>query len=411
MPWLSAEILEYFTHYQGKKFEAETEEEPGKMPHEIRVGEMARCAEIAFRPYYGTVDATQLWLMLMGEYVKQTGDLDLPTRLWKHIVAAERFLARNTKDGANFIFYGGKPGQALTNTCWKDSGNSMVYADGTCPDKDVSIAVCEAQGYLYQAWTATADLARLIGRKRFEQRMRVKAARLKARFEKEFWMAGKEFVAMAVDSNGRQLDVISSNPGHLLSTGILSREAELKVADRLMHADMFSGWGIRTLAASEKAFNPDDYQVGSIWPHDNGFAASAMSVVGRPSHAKDVFKGMFDTASHHSDLRLPELFGGQDRVLGEPPVPYQVACVPQAWAAGCWFHMLAGMMNIVPDAPAKRVDIIHPDLPEWLGTVRVTGLRIADAELDLEFAPREGGKSTCRVTRLVGELEVRITCD
>ena len=407
MPNLCAEILEFFTHYQGKKFNEELDEEPGKMPHEIRSGEMANCAEIAFRPYYGTVDATQLWLMLMSAYVSQTGDLDLPGRLWKHVRAAERFLSHSTADGATPIFYGGKPGQALSNTCWKDSGNSMVYSDGSQP-KNTRIAVCEAQGYLYSAWMGTASLAELLGHKGYARKLRAKASRFKDHFERQFWMPDKQFVAMAVDDRGRQLDVISSNPGHLLGTGILSREAEVKVAERLMHEDMFSGWGIRTLAASEKAYDPDDYQVGAVWPHDNGFAAAAMPALGKPELAHSIFAAMFDTARCHADLRLPELFCGHKRVAGEPPVPYQVACVPQAWAAGCWFHMLSGMINIVPDALCGRLRIVSPAVPAWLGAVHVTGLRVGDAEIDLEFTPGGDGKTSCRVTRKVGDIDIEV---
>ncbi|HEY9777465.1 MAG TPA: glycogen debranching N-terminal domain-containing protein [Planktothrix sp.] len=410
MPYLAAEILEFFAHYQAKKFNEELDAEPGKMPHEIRTGEMANCAEIAFRPYYGTVDATQLWLMLISAYVAQTGDLDLPRRLWRHVRAAEAFLSRSTGNGATPIYYGGKPGQALSNTCWKDSGNSMVYADGSQP-KNTRIAVCEAQGYLYSAWVGTAEVAELLGHVGYARKLRAKAALFKDNFERLFWMPDKQFVAMAVDGNGRQLDVISSNPGHLLGCGILSREAELKVAERLMREDMFSGWGIRTLSAFEKAYDPDDYQVGAVWPHDNGFAAAAMPAIGKSQSAHSIFSAMYDTALCHDDLRLPELFCGHTRVPEQPPVPYQVACVPQAWAAGCWFHMLSGMMNIEPDALNGRVRVVNPALPAWLGEVRVDGLRVGAAEVDLVFSTDESGMTSCWVRRQTGDIQVEIFTD
>jgi glycogen debranching enzyme len=208
-----------------------------------------------------------------------------------------------------------------------------------------------------------------------------------------------------VDGEGRQCDVISSNPGHLLGTGILSRERELEVADRLLEKDMFSGWGIRTLSSSELAYQPMDYQLGSVWPHDSGFCAAQMPKIGRANHAHSIMRGLFDAAKQSPDYRLPELFCGFERESSSAPVRYPVACVPQAWAAGCWLHMMAGCMNIDVDGLSNRVTISAPRLPIWLGTVTVRCLKVGDCELDLEFTPNANGSYACKATRIDGDID------
>lgn len=407
MPELAREILTFFAQYQGKKYNDELCEEPGKMPHEIRTGEMANCAEIAFRPYYGTVDATQLWLMLLDKYVRVTGDLDLARDLWENARLADKFLTYATRSGGSYITYGGKPGQALSNQGWKDSGNSIVYSDGELAK--APIAVCEAQGYAYAAFMGMSQLAGLLDHPWYSQECYAKAQILKRRFGEDFWMEDKQFVALALDADGRQCDVISSNPGHLLGTGILSPERERIVADRLMQSDMFNGWGIRTLSSDEFAYQPLDYQLGSVWPHDTGYTVANMPAIDRAANAHKIMRGLFDAARCMPDARLPELFCGFDRVgTTTPPVKYPVACIPQAWAAGTWFHMLGGCMNIKADALNNRATIAKPALPEWLGKVTVTGLRVAESELDLEFTPDGRGNSKCRVTKVSGDIDCAI---
>jgi glycogen debranching enzyme len=399
MPELAREILSFFTHYQGKKQDELLCEEPGKMPHEIRSGEMAHCKEIVFRPYYGTVDATQLWLMLLSAYVSHTGDLAFAREVWENVEAAERFLNSATLSGKAYITYGGK--SQLANQGWKDSWNCIVHSDGSLAK--APIAVCEAQGYLYAAWEGTAKLARLLGKEAYAIELQARATLLKQRFQKDFWMGDKQFVALALDGDGRQCAVISSNPGHLLGTGILEREQELIVADRMMKEDMFSGWGFRTLSSDEVAYQPLDYQLGSVWPHDSGYAAANMVAIGRASNAHAVLEGLLAAASQRPDYRLPELFCGFPRNGTGEPVRYPVACVPQAWAAGCWFHFLSGCMNIRADAVNNRLTIAKPSLPSWLGKVTVCGLRLGETEFDLEFAPDGNGKTKCRVTSVSGD--------
>lgn len=397
MPDLTRDILRFFTKYQGTKHDEELAEEPGKMPHEIRTGEMANMKEIAFRPYYGTVDATQLWVMLLTEYVRWTGDLDLARELWPNLQAADGFLSASTDEGARFITYGGTG--ALSNQGWKDSGISIRYSNGGLAKGP--IALCEAQGYLYSAWKGAAELARLLSFDDYAGELEARAARLKDRFEREFEMG--DFIALAIDGEGTQCDVVSSNPGHLLGTGLISRDRELKIVDGLMSDTMFSGWGIRTLASTETAYQPMEYQLGSVWPHDTAFSASKFASLGRLDDADRVLRGLFDAAVALGDNRLPELFCGFARGTSKAPIRYPVACKPQAWAAGAWMQLVSGLLNVKADAVHNRVRFGRCNIPSWLGTVTVRGWRIADSTVDVEFSANQ-----VRVLRVVGDIDVTV---
>lgn len=398
MPDLSRDILRFFAAWQGTKHDEEVAEAPGKMPHEIRVGEMAKMEEIAFRPYYGTVDATQLWLMLLREYVRWTGDLELVRELWENAEAADDFLSESTNNGHQFITYGGTG--ALTNQGWKDSGNCIRYSNGE--QATGPIAVCEAQGYLYAAWDGLSELATMLGDELYSQQLRLKAACLRDNFNRQFAMG--DFYALALDGKGKQCDVVSSNPGHLLGTGIVSREREQAIVDRLMQEDMFSGWGIRTLASSEAAYQPMDYQLGSVWPHDTAYSASKFASVGRANEADRVLRAQFDAALALAECnRLPELFCGFARSGKHAPVRYPVACVPQAWSSGAWLQMLYGLLNVRADAVNNRIDFGRSMIPGWLGTVRIEGWRIGDSILNVEFRGAE-----IHVVDIVGDVQISV---
>jgi len=403
MPALSRNIILALASYQGTKFDAVTAEEPGKIMHELRTGEMVKTGEAPFGPYYGTVDATQLWLMLIAEYTKWTGDFALSAELWEKIEAAVSFLRRRSRSG--FITYGGRPGEALANQCWKDSYNSIMYSDGKLAV--APIAVCEAQGYLYAALIGVAQVARSHGKNAYARRLEARAQTLKLRFQKEFWMPKQGFVALALDKHRRQCDVISSNPGHLLGLGILTRRQEKLVAKRLMQPDMFNGWFIRTLASSEVAYDESDYQRGSGWPHDNGLAAVGMRTIGHYEDAIKVFGAHVDIASAAGDFRLHELYCGNARTPdATEPVHYKVACVPQAWAAGSILHMLRACINPMPDKGTLK--IVNPHLPEWLPTVTVSRMKIGDSEVDLQFARNADGKTDCVIKRNADNLNVKV---
>jgi len=405
MPALSLDILQFLAAYQGKNYDQDTGEKPGRIMHELRPGEMAGLAEIPFRPYFGTVDATQLWLMLFARYVAWTGNLESAKKLWPAAQAALNYLSRESIKGGitGFVTYGGTAGAALSNQGWKDSGNCIVYSSGELAK--APIAVCEAQGYLYAAWTETASVARLLGYERTASRLEENARKLKKKFNRDFWMPEHNAFAIALDGDGKQCDAIASNAGHLLGTGILSPEREKLVCGRLMQTDMFSGWGIRTLASSEAAYQPMDYQVGAVWPHDNGIIAHGMCQAGEHNSAQSVLKAMLDVAMSQSDLRLPELFAGFDRGQERQPVPYQVACVPQLWAAGCAFHMTAGLLGLGYDHETRTLKVMRPSLPLWLDHIQLDGLNVGDAEVNMTFKRSQtSGLTTVEIVRVKGNL-------
>jgi glycogen debranching enzyme len=402
MPGLSRKIIVALASRQGTKYDAVTAEEPGKIMHELRTGEMVGTGEAPFGPYYGTVDATQLWLMLLSEYTAWSGDITLARDLWNNVRAAISFLRRRSSKG--YITYGGRPGEALANQCWKDSYNSVVYSDGKLAV--APIAICEAQGYLYAALTGVSELANQLGHRRYARSQMKRAAILKQRFQREFWVEKLGFVAEALDKDGRQCDVISSNPGHLLGLGILTRRQERLVARRLMEPDMFNGWFIRTLASSEVAYNEDDYQVGAGWPHDNGIACVGMRAIGHDEDAVRVFGAHVDIACAAEDRRLHELYCGRARSESpDHPKHYKVACVPQAWAAGSILHMLRACLNPRPGKSSLRVN--KPLLPAWLDWVTISNLSYNGSSIDLRFQ-RDNGKTNCKVTRNDKRASVRI---
>lgn len=402
-PALAREVIEVLAAYQGKRHDDYTEERPGKILHELRLGEMARLGEIPFKPYYGTVDATPLWLMLVSRYATMTGDMDFVRKLWPNIVAALDFIDAQVAP-TGYLTYGGRAGAALANQGWKDSGDSIMYSDGTLAR--APIALCEPQGYLYEAWTRLGAIAELVGEGGLAHQLRRKARALRLRFNSDFWMAEHGFVALALDREGEQCDVVSSNPGHLLSTGILYDERAQLVAQKLMSPEMFCGWGIRTLAEGQAAYNPMSYHNGSVWPHDNGMALEGLCALGRAKDAHRVLHGLFMAARHQPDQRLPELFCGFNNSQSQGPIRYPVSCVPQAWAAGTMFQIVTACLGI--EVQADKLRIVEPAVPAFLGNVEVIGLRVGDARVDLRFETTDGGSTTVKVLRNKKNVAVEI---
>lgn len=371
-PDLAKDVIEVLAAYQGKKTDSFTEEKPGRIMHELRLGEMARLKEIAFIPYYGTVDGTPLWLVLLSRYYEQTGDISFVKKHWAEVESALAYLDSEVSGG--YLRYGGKDGAALSNQGWKDSNDSVMYSNGKLAKPP--IALCEVQGYLYTAWSKTARLAELVGKKELAQQLTDKAAALKTRFLSDFQMNEKNCIALALDGDGKQCDVVSSNIGHLLSSGILDDKATKECSDALMRREMFCGWGVRTLAGSEAAYNPMSYHNGSVWPHDNAIAIEGLCRVGRKDDAKKIMSGLFETAKFRTDMRLPELFCGFTKADYDKPVWYPVSCAPQAWAAGSVFQMLSGCLGLIPDAEHNTLTVEKPSLPDWLEMVEVKGIRV-----------------------------------
>ncbi|HEY9870944.1 MAG TPA: amylo-alpha-1,6-glucosidase [Candidatus Obscuribacterales bacterium] len=401
MPGLARECIEVLAAYQGKRKDTFRAERPGKILHELRLGELARTHIIPHTPYYGTVDATPLWLILFAQYIHWSGDLDFARQLWPHVRAAIAFLDR-TADGG-FLTYQRESPQGLENQGWKDSGDSVMHTDGSLAHPP--IAICEAQAYLYASRLKIAEIAELLGHGSLAGRLRAEAAQLRDLFAKHFWMEDENFPALALDGDGRPVRVISSNPGHCLWTGILDQDKADAVADRLLYRDMHSGWGIRTLSSQAVAFNPISYHNGSVWPHDNGIIAEGMVKIGRTHDAHKLLHGLFEVCEHQRDFRLPELFCGFERHEASRPIDYPVSCSPQAWAAGSIFQILTACMNLQPDACRQQLRIVNPLLPDWLGTVTIRGLRVGQASLDLCFSTRSGA-SFCQILRKEGNIKV-----
>jgi glycogen debranching enzyme len=377
---------------------------PGKILHELRSGELANTDEIPHTPYYGTVDATPLWLMLLDEYERWTGDAALVDRLWPNALAALGWLDRyGDLDGDGFIEYQRLSDRGLLNQGWKDSADSVRNRDGTLGEGP--IALVEVQAYAYAARRGLARLARLRGENELAQAQDAAADRLRERFEDAYWMEDAGTYAMALDGAKRQITGIASNAGHALWTGIADQERAARTAKVLTRGGMWSGWGIRTLSAETVGYNPIGYHLGTIWPHDNAICAAGFARYGLFHETRKVAGALFEATNHFREARLPELFCGFERATSALPVPYPVACSPQAWAAGSLFHLMTATLGLRPDARGRRLELVRPALPTWLPGLRVRGLRVGEAQVDLEFAAQEGSISV-EVLRRSADLDV-----
>ncbi len=376
------EIIQNLAHYQGQKNNSYREEKPGKILHELRLGEMARTGEVPFSPYYGTVDATPLWLMLLSKYASLTGDLETVKTLWPKVEAALEYLETEMADNddCGYLTYGGTDTiTALSNQGWKDSHDSITYSNGEMAK--APIALVEVQGYLYAALVEIAGLAQSLQKTEIAEKLNKAAAALKIRFLKDFWMEEDDFPALALDGYGKRCDVIASNPGHLIGTGILNHDQEARVLERLTESDMLTPWGVRTLSSREKAYNPMSYHNGSVWPHDNALLAGN-------SITPQILTAMVDLVRHRADGRLPELVCGfkSDQIQG--PVNYPVSCSPQAWSAGAPLLLLSKLLGVSYENGVVRLK--NPEFPEWLSKLEVTNLRLGGHRLDLLYQRDNG---------------------
>jgi glycogen debranching enzyme len=411
-PTIARETLMVLAKYQGKVDDEWREEQPGKILHELRMGEMARCQEIPHTPYYGTVDATPLWLMLYAEYYAWTHDIDTLDRLWDNAVAAMAWIDRLCAE-TGYLAYFRTSARGLVNQGWKDSGDCIVDRHGKIATG--SITLCEVQAYVYAAKIRMSELAKIRQENELATRWQQEAQSLKQRFNHDFWIPDRDFLAMALDGAGKQVDGIGSNPGQCLQHGLLYPEKAKSVAERLRAPDMFSGWGIRTLSSLSPAYNPIGYHTGSVWPHDNSLITMGLRSIGAVEQALEVAQGILDMTIHQPYQRPPELFCGYERIAGHTPIQYPVACSPQAWATGTIFQLLQMMVNLVPDAPSNYLRIIDPALPASIRQLSFKNLRVGTTPLDLEFTREqndegEGFRATtsCRVIKKRGNLRVTI---
>ena len=405
-PQVAVETLEVLARLQATDEDPERDAEPGKILHELRTGEMARTGELPFRPYYGSVDATPLWLILFAATFDWTGDMTLVDRLWPNAMRALDWIdTYGDRDGDGFIEYQRRAPSGLLNQGWKDSSDGIRDRNGKLAPTPIALA--EVQGYVFDAKLRLATLARLRGDEALAVRLEADAERLRGRFEEAFWSDDQAFYAMALDGDKRRADAIASNAGHCLWSGIASPDRARRVIDRLMAPDMFSGWGIRTYAAGQPGYNPIGYHSGTVWPHDVSLIAAGFKRYGRHEDANRLVGRMFEAAQHFADFRLPELFCGFDRDHSPVPVPYPVACSPQAWAAGSLFLFLETMLGLRPHADRRELELARPELPEWLQKVTVNNLRVGEGTVDLLFHRWRGGTSA-EVLRKSRDLDVTI---
>lgn len=357
--------------------------EPGKIMHELRIGELAHFHLIPHTPYYGTADATPLYLIVLHNAWRCTGDASLIDR---HLETAEKCLdwidRYGDRDGDGFQEYETRSKLGYENQSWKDAAEAVVYPDGT-PVKGPK-ALCELQGYVYDAWQRMAEIYDAKGDHDPAAKLRAKAKSLFDRFNDVFWDEALGFYAFALDGDKKPVLSIASNPGHCLWSGIVPRERAAKVVTRLMEPDMWSGWGIRTLSDRHPAYNPNSYQNGSVWPHDNGLIALGFRRYGFFEEAARIAGDVSGAASYFMEHRMPELYAGSARTSTTFPVQYKRANVPQAWAAGSCFAFLQAIIGFQPDAPNGKL-YFDPKLPDWMPDLRLKNMRFGKHRLDIQF--------------------------
>src|SRR5512146_1535827 len=406
-PESAEQTLRLLAAYQGEKVDQWRDEEPGKILHELRLGELARLGEIPHTPYYGTIDATPLFLILLAQHAAWTGDLKLFSDLRANVERALDWIAHyGDKDGDGYLEYRSRSKKGLVNQGWKDSGDAIVNADGSLATPP--IALVEVQAYVYRAKLETAELFRRSGDDARSQQLEREAAELRARFNRDFWRPRLRTYALALKAGKRPADVVSSNPGHALWCGIAD-EAKARSTVRLFMDDaMFSGWGIRTLSAGERAYNPLGYHVGTVWPHDNAIIAAGFRRYGFDDAAARVFGALLDASMHFPRGRMPEVFSGFTRKDYGVPVRYPIACHPQAWAAGALPYMVQTALGLAPNAFARRLRIIRPVLPATINWLELRRMRVGDARVDLRFERAASGDLRVKVLETEGDLGVEV---
>ena len=399
---LAAGVLAELADKQGHRFDGATEEEPGRILHEVRFDRLSEELLGGGNAYYGTVDATPLFVMLVAELVRWTGVTDLTRSLMPAVDAALEWIETvGDRDGDGFVEYRRTSPNGLEHQGWKDSWDGVRHGDGSVAASP--IALCEVQGYAYAAYRGRAALARALGEHPdVVDRWERSATELAHRFDRSFWLGDLGAYAIGLDHRKRPIASITSNLGHLLWTGIVPPHRARDVADRLMSPELFSGWGIRTLASSNPSYNPLSYHCGSVWPHDTAIAAAGLARYGFDAEARRLTGGLLDAGSTH-DGRLPELFGGFDRTDVPAPVSYPTACSPQAWAAAVPLLLVRSMLGLDPDVPNATV-VLRPRIPPSIGTLTLSALTIGDRRVDIRA---EGSTVEVTVDRPGLSIDIR----
>jgi glycogen debranching enzyme len=405
-PAIARGVLMHLAATQALRQDAAADAAPGKILHEMRLGELARIGAVPFAQYYGSVDATPLFVLLAGRYHERSGDNEAIAQLWPHIEAALAWIATHgDPDQDGLVEYLRQGTDGLVNQGWKDSGDAVFHADGELAQGPIALA--EVQGYVYAAKRNAARMARTLGRAADAGRLQREARQLRQRFEESFWSDEIDSYVMALDGRKQPCLVRSSNAGQVLLSGIAAPERAARVARHMLSARFFSGWGIRTIAKGEARYNPMSYHNGSVWPHDNALIAAGLARYGHKSAVLKIFQGLFDAASYSDLRRLPELFCGFHRKSGQGPTFYPVACSPQAWASAAPLALLQASLGLGFHPATHSLSLNQPRLPAFLDEVRLKNLRLGSGCVDL-LLRRHGNDVAVNVLRREGDIVVDV---
>jgi glycogen debranching enzyme len=406
-PEVAKGVLNFLAGTQATEIESERDSEPGKILHEAREGEMARTGEVPFRRYYGSVDATPLFLVLAAAYFERTGDSEFLRSIWSKVQLALDWIENfGDRDGDGFVEYARLSSNGLVQQGWKDSHDSVFHADGR--PAVGPIALCEVQAYVYAAKRGIGAVAIALGYNEQGKELECEAEALRLRFREAFWCEEISLYALALDKEKRQCKVRGSNAGQCLFSGIASAEHAHRIAENLLSGAFFSGWGIRTIASSEVRYNPMSYHNGSVWPHDNALIAYGLSQTEGKDLSCKILTGLFEASIFLESHRLPELFCGFSRSPGKGPTLYPVACAPQAWAAGAVFLVLQSCLGLNLHATESRICLTYPSLPASIHDIRIQNLCVGGNSIDLELV-RNAHSVSVNILRRTGNLQVCTT--